>query len=278
MRSTARASRVDERLSAANTEAMITARRSLWFERLFHLYNRNLIARRFEGLRVAGMHNVRGAEADMPLMLYANHSSWWDGLVAFEIGVNCKFEQFVMMEERQLRRYPLFRLLGAFSVERERWREARGSIEYAAGLLRGDAGGSGKSIRALWIFPQGLMLPNDARPLDFYTGAAHIANRLERVALLPVAMRYEHLGDFRPEILVRIGAPACVEPKREVGTKRFTQSMEAALTETLDRVRADLLAEDLSEYEELVAPYRRSKHSDTASKFLKSQRKEKWSK
>lgn len=248
---------------------MITARRSRWFESLFRLYNRNLISRRFEGLRVAGMSYLRERQPGVPLMLYANHSSWWDGLVAFEIGVRCGLEQYVMMEERQLRRYPLFRRLGAFSIEREQGREALESIEYAASLLRGDAGAHRMTAPALWIFPQGQLHPNNARPLTFQTGAAHIIRRLEQVALLPIAMHYEHLGDFRPEILVRIGAPTYIEAAHETKTKELTRCMETELTRALDRVRADVVLNGLTEYEELVAPRRRAKHSSAAAMHLK---------
>ncbi len=235
---------------------MITARRSRWFEKLFRVYNRNLLARRFEGLRVAGMERLRERRRDAPLVLYANHSSWWDGLVAFEIGASCNLEQYVMMEERQLRAYPLFRRLGAFSVVREDARAAMRSVEYAAELLR-DEERKAREGGALWLFPQGATRPNDARPFKFYSGAARIALRLDAVMLLPVAMRYEHLDGFRPEIFARIGEPELVGVKRNA--KELTRMMEDKLTKTLDGVRADITGGNLADYVELVAPRRRAK-------------------
>jgi 1-acyl-sn-glycerol-3-phosphate acyltransferase len=230
---------------------MITARKSAWFERVFAVYNRNLLARRFEGLRVAGLRHLRERTRGVPLVLYANHSSWWDGLVAFEIGRACALDQYVMMEERQLARLRLFRRLGAFSVERERAREARRSVEYACELLRGTEG-------ALWLFPQGVTLANDVRPLKFYTGAAHIIRRAGGAYVAPVAMRYEFLEEFRPEAFARVGAPERVTVDESFDVKDLTRHLSDELTRTLDRLRADVLEAKFEEYEEIVAPRRRA--------------------
>ncbi|MBA3439191.1 MAG: 1-acyl-sn-glycerol-3-phosphate acyltransferase [Pyrinomonadaceae bacterium] len=229
---------------------MITARKSAWFERLFAVYNRNLIARRFEGLRVAGLEHLKARQRDCPLILYANHSSWWDGLMIFQVGLACSLEQYAMMEERQLRDYPLFRKLGAFSVVRERPREAVRSIEYAGELLR-------NTDRVLWIFPQGQTLPNDQRPFQFYTGAAHIIEQAGGAYVAPVALRYEFLDDFRPEALVRIDAPERITAAPKFNAKQLTNAFADRLTRTLDQVRCDVLAANFADYEEIVAPHRR---------------------
>jgi 1-acyl-sn-glycerol-3-phosphate acyltransferase len=231
---------------------MLVARKSLWFERVFAVYNRNLIARRFEGLRVAGLEYLRARETGVPLVLYANHSSWWDGLVAFQLGRTCGLEQYAMMEERQLREYPFHRKLGAFGVVRENARDGVRGIEYASQLLKGTS-------RALWIFPQGLTLPNDARPFVLYTGAARIIERVGLADAAPVAIRYEFLDDYRPEALARIGPPERLMADDDFNAKRVTEIFTERLTRTLDELRADVIAGDFTGYEETVAPRRRRK-------------------
>jgi len=226
---------------------MIPARKSAWFERVFAAYNRNLIARRFEGLRVAGLERLRERPRELPLVLYANHSSWWDGLIAFQIGRACRLDQYAMMEEKQLRAYPLFRRIGAFSVVRERARAAAQSVDYAAGLLRG-------TPRALWIFPQGETLPNDTRPLKFFGGVAHVIKRAGVADAAPVAMRYEFLDDFKPEAFARIGTVERFDAEDKFDIKRLTQKLAESLTATLNQARADVLRNSLEEYVEIVAP------------------------
>lgn len=231
---------------------MLPARKSEWFERVFGVYNRNLIARRFEGLRVARLEAVLERERDVPLVLYANHSSWWDGLVAFQLSRACGFEQYAMMEERQLREYPFHRRLGAFGVVRENARDGVRGIEYAGRLLKGTS-------RVLWIFPQGATLPNDARPLSLYTGAARIIERAGVADAAPVAMRYEFLDDYRPDALARIGTPARLTAGRDFNARRLTETFAASLTSTLDKLRDDIFNRDFAGYQEIVAPRRRRK-------------------
>lgn len=229
---------------------MIPARKSAWFERVFAAYNRNLLRRRFERLRVAGLQPISERPEGVPLILYANHSSWWDGLIAFELGRAAALDQYVLMEERQLASHPLFRRLGAFSVSRERPREAYRSIEYASRLLVDEAKrGRG---RALWIFPQGASLRNDVRPLKLYSGAARIIERVGDVHAVPVAVRYEFLDDFRPEAFVRFGAHQRFVAESSQHHRRTTERLAETLTRTLDQLRADVLEGRFGDYEELV--------------------------
>ncbi|HEX9930572.1 MAG TPA: lysophospholipid acyltransferase family protein, partial [Pyrinomonadaceae bacterium] len=178
---------------------MLKANKSRLFETLFAVYNRNLFRRRFAALRVQGIENLQNRKSDLPLILYANHSSWWDGLAAFEIGRAARLDHFLMMEEKQLKQLFLFRRLGAFSVVRENPRESLRSINYAVEILKE------KPNRSLWIFPQGEILPSDARPLHFYQGLARIIEITGECVAAPVAMRYEFLGEFKPVVFARIG-------------------------------------------------------------------------
>ncbi len=233
---------------------MITARKALWFERLFATYNRNLLARRFQGLRVRGLEHLKAqASSTSPLVLYANHASWWDGLVTFQAGHYAGLDQFFMMEEKQLREYPLFRRLGCFSVVRDDARLALRSIQYAADLLN-------DTNRALWIFPQGELAANDLRPLKLFSGAARIINRCGRdvVRAAPVAMRFEFLDDFRPEAFLKVGTPDIIEASKHSNAKQLTARFEHRLTAELDALRDDVKHRNFAGYDEIIAPQRRS--------------------
>src|SRR5262245_14366401 len=103
--------------------------------------------------------------ADGPLIVYLNHPAWWDGYMAFILSrevLHGRFRSYLMMEERELRRYRFFAWCGCFSVERENARSAVGSLLYISHIL------AQRRSRALWIFPQGEIAPNDRRPLAVY--------------------------------------------------------------------------------------------------------------
>lgn len=218
---------------------MLKANKSRWFEKIFAIYNRNLLKRRFHSFQVSGVDVLQEAK---PQIIYVNHSSWWDGLAAFEIFKLFDSDSFVMMEEKQLKNLPLFRLLGAFSVVRENPRQAVESINYAAELLLED------SRRTVWIFPQGEILPNDVRPLHFYRGLGRVVEKVGGCTVIPCAMRYEFLGDFKPEIFIKIGHPMHFSRSDNFKAKNSAAVFEDNLSATLDNLKRDIREKQTSSY------------------------------
>ena len=224
---------------------MLTAKKSAWFEKIFAIYCRHLFKRKFHAFRVSGFDIFGQIEKSLPLVIYCNHSSWWDGLVAFEISQSLKMDSFVMMEEKQLKNLPLFRKLGAFSVIRENPREAVKSINYAANLLKK------RQDRTLWIFPQGEILPNDTQPIKFFNGFSRIVEKTKNCNVAPMAIRYEFLGEFKPEIFVKFGK---IEPYKvdvDFNAKSLTGHCSNCLTETLGDLKTDINTNNVNNYERL---------------------------
>ncbi len=224
---------------------MLEARKSDWFEKVFAVYNSNLIKRRFNSLQVSGLDFLTARDKNFPLVIYANHSSWWDGLVAFQISREIKLDSFLMMEEKQLRKLQFFRKLGAFSVVREKPPEAVKSINYAADILQK------KLNRAVWIFPQGEILPNDIRPLCFYNGLTKIIEKVGICYAVPVAMRFEFSGEFKPEIFVKIGEPEIFNEDGNFISKKMTAIFEEKLSETLNALRTQILTKKIEDYQKI---------------------------
>ncbi len=226
-------------------ENMLEANKSAWFENIFAVYNRNLIKRRFHSLQVSGLDFLQCKNANIPLIIYANHSSWWDGLVAFEISRKAELDSFIMMEEKQLQNLFLFRKLGAFSVVRENPREAVKSIKYAAKLLE-------NPHRTLWVFPQGEILPNDLRPLSFYNGLSKIIEKSGKVFAVPLAIRYEFSGEFKPQIFVKISSSELIKADENFDSKKLTESNSNRLTNLLDELKTDVINKNFNEYEQII--------------------------
>jgi hypothetical protein len=93
--------------------------------------------------------------------------------------------------------------------------------------------------------------------LTLYTGAARIIERMGVADTAPVALRYEFQDDFRPEAFVRLGRFERITVDENFDAKHLTHRFTEALTGTLDRLRADVLTNNLEEYCEIVAVRRR---------------------
>jgi 1-acyl-sn-glycerol-3-phosphate acyltransferase len=198
------------------------------------------LRRSFNAIRVRGAETMEGLDRSLPIIIYGNHSSWWDGFVEYYISYGLYgLDQYLMMEEKQMSRYRFFRWLGAFSVNRDSAREAAVSLRYAISLF--DRPG-----RILCIFPQGVMRPNDSRPLAFSPGLGRIAAGLGKAQLVPMALRYEFLREQRPDILVRLGPVRVAE--NVVDHRALTRECEETLTGFLDQLRDEVAREDLAPY------------------------------
>jgi 1-acyl-sn-glycerol-3-phosphate acyltransferase len=186
---------------------------------------------------------------DLPVILFGNHSAWWDGHLPLAANEErWHRDGYVMVEDTQLARYGFFRYAGAFSVNRHDGRSAMQSVAYAVDKL------TEAPNRMLLIFPQGEILANDVRPLKFFPGIGHIVKKAAQagpVALLPFALRYEFIGEQKPDAFISVGAPViAIAP---VDAKVITAQMEAALTHELDCLREDITAYRFGSFETLVA-------------------------
>jgi chlorobactene lauroyltransferase len=181
-----------------------------------------------------------------PVILFANHSAWWDAHMVMVFNEQVWHRDgYVMVEDVQLSRYQFFRYMGAFSVSRTNPRTAVASIKYAADLLRISPN------CVLLIFPQGEILANDLRPLRFFRGVGNIARESAPCLAYPLALRYEFIGEQKPEAFISVGAPLQIEAASTT-TKDLTNEMTNRLAIELDLLHADIVARDFSRFTPLV--------------------------
>ncbi len=196
------------------------------------------------------MRTERSVEQQaLPMIICANHSTWWDGYVAALIQHQLRLDGYLMMEEAQLRRYFFFAWLGCFSVNRQNARSAIQSLQYAARLLKERPG------RMVWIFPQGEIAPNDRRPLVFFSGVAHLARMVRSALIYPAAIRIEYRAEQRPDLFISLGEPWRVSEEdlqAPAFVKECTQRLEASVTAELEQLHDDVTAANFDDFTRIM--------------------------
>lgn len=185
--------------------------------------------------------------ADGPLIVYLNHTSWWDAYMLFLIYyrlLSRDFQNFILMEEKQLRPYRFFSWCGAFSIDRKRPGETERSVAYISQKLRQ------RRSRILWMFPQGNIVPNDLRPLVIYPGIARIIQQVDQATLWPIGLRYEFRGVQAPEAFISAGPYHAVNGAGNEQT--LVEEITQRLTTTLDHLRDDVMHDRLDGYQTLI--------------------------
>jgi 1-acyl-sn-glycerol-3-phosphate acyltransferase len=178
---------------------MLKARRQLSFVLFARVLIWLALRRRFQGIYLIGVENLKELGREQSLVACANHTNWWDGFVAGLLTAQRLRKRFyVVQEERHLRRYRFFRFAGAFGVDLDAPEKVVATVRHAQALLK-------QPGTVVWIFPQGrLMAPDE--PIRVRRGATFIAT-LAGVAILPCALRYEFRDQENPYVFIAFGQP-----------------------------------------------------------------------
>lgn len=227
----------------------IQANRNPWLVRIFYYYVLAFLKKQFYAVRVKNRQSFLFRDPNQPTLCLSNHCNWWDGMVDFILTSRLAEEEkfYVMIEE--LHRFSFLSRLGGFSVEKDSALSALRSLEYACQLLQKDPD------NLLWIYPQGTVIPQDRRPLQFAGGVGYLMKKLPEINIVPVAQYYTFVKEDRPEILINVGAP--IQPNRiDPAIRRNRQALtgffESQVTELLEEIRADVTQGELEGYMTLV--------------------------
>ena len=206
---------------------------SMPFLRFFRRIVRGYFRRHFHAVRIASPERFNNVEG--PLIVYANHSSWWDPMVCILLAGDLMpgRSHFAPMDAAALEKYGLLKLLGIFPVE---MKTPRGAVQF---LRTGEA--ILKSDGVLWVTPQGRFADARERPIEFKAGMAALAERtasaLGSCTLLPLAIEYPFWDERLPETLLYFAGPLHVlaGESSELIQLRAISALEDALAENKRR-------------------------------------------
>ena len=148
---------------------------------------------------VSGLPSV--VPPHLPLLLAANHTSWWDGFLLRSVQRRLRpgASLFTVMLESELRLRPFFRLMGVVGIDPDSAASIRRLLRFVRSRRQED------SDFVFSFFPQGRIQPSSARPLEFRPGIGAIVRALAPVAILPVGIHFEMLAHPSPTAFMRCG-------------------------------------------------------------------------
>ena len=179
--------------------------------------------------------------------MFTNHPSWWDPALFILLSIRHFPGRpgFGPEDEESLARYGLFRRFGVFGIAKSGADGARRFLRTSRAVLGGPGGPGGRPM--LWVTAEGSFTDPRIRPVRLRPGIAHLASAIPGAMLLPLAIEYVFWNESRPEALMRFGVPldadASLRPAEWIGR------LEAALTDTMDRLAADAQQRDPSRFE-----------------------------
>jgi 1-acyl-sn-glycerol-3-phosphate acyltransferase len=167
---------------------------------------------------------------DVPLLLAANHVSWWDPFSLREVqrALRPGAPFFTVMLEAELARRPFFRRMGVVGLDPASPASLRACIRQLRRLLDAHPDGS------VCFFPQGRIWPSFKRPLGFRPGIGLLARELAPLVILPIGLHVEPLSATRPIVFASAAEPLRVDDRLD------PVDIEGAVERELDAIQTFL--------------------------------------
>jgi 1-acyl-sn-glycerol-3-phosphate acyltransferase len=204
----------------------------LWyFRRIANGYFR----RHFRAVRVSHAERFRSLQQG-PLIVYGNHSSWWDPMVSVLLAERLMpaRQHYAPMDAEALERYGILKHIGIFGVDMHSIRGAARFLRTGLDLLA--AGG------VLWVTPQGRFVDVRERPLVFKPGLASLASKVPGgCTVLPLAIEYTFWDERLPETLLHFGEPIFVDGTIDANVE---ERLEAGMLEAMETLKQKAMTRD----------------------------------
>lgn len=230
--------------TAGGLVPQVSARLVYWF----HWYLLRFFPKHFHAFAVSNTQQLQAIPADVPLIVYVNHASWWDPLVALMMARQYfpKRKLFAPIDAAALKKYPFMGRLGFFAVEQDSLHGAGQFLKTARTILN-------EPNSSIWLTPEGQFADVRQRDLSLQPGLAHLATKLPRGVLLPMAFEYPFWEEKLPEVLVRVGEPLDITQHAGVGKEQWQAILEAGLRDAQDKLEIDSIGRHSEAFEILLA-------------------------
>lgn len=218
------ASQITPTSLVARTQPAANPRPSKRLLRLFGAYAEGYLRRHFHTVRLL-QNGLPNECENLPLVIYLNHSSWWDPLVCLLLARRFFPERmnYAPIDAKALARYRFLSRLGFIGIEGGTRAGATHFLARADTIVA-------SSENVLWITPQGKFVDAHARPVRFRSGLSHLAKRAARVAFLPLALEFSFWEERLPEVLLNFGPPLIFGANNHLRIAETTRLFESAMT------------------------------------------------
>ncbi|MEM9367426.1 MAG: lysophospholipid acyltransferase family protein [Planctomycetota bacterium] len=230
---------------------------SKWFQNGFHRFLEPYLRRHFHAMAVhrdthldqqlPAIPSVDLSDAGLPVLVYCNHPSWWDPLLAHLLNrlVFAPRQFYAPIDAEALEKYPVFERLGFFGVQMK-------SNAGAAAFLKTTSTIFQRDHAALWLTPEGRFC--DARDHDaaLMPGLAHLCHRLTRGLVVPIAIEYVFWEERLPECLIRFGECVSIEDHSDWGKSHWSDTLSERLRSSQNALAALAIARQAEPFDNLL--------------------------
>ncbi len=169
----------------------------------FHSFLRPYLRRHFHciGLDRDGF-DPRQLSSDSPVIVYANHPSWWDPLIAHFLNLQLFSPRqfYAPIDAVALKQYGVFEKLGFYGIDLTSTSGAAAFLKTSTAIVTAPA-------TALWVTPEGRFCDVRDQSAVLMPGLAHLCAKLGSARVIPMSLEYAFWDERLPICAVRFGQP-----------------------------------------------------------------------
>ena len=199
-----------------------------WFQNGFHRFLRPFLKRHFHAVAVDRQSREEiGSDANEPLIIYGNHPSWWDPLIAHFLNRSLfPDRQFhAPIDADALEQYSALGKLGFYGVRMDTTSGATAFLKQTTAILDG-----GRTT--VWMTPEGRFADARDHEAELMPGLAHICSKMHHGAVLPLALEYVFWDERLPVCLAKFGTPIRIAAFPERSKAEWREMLSVDLRRT----------------------------------------------
>ena len=238
---------------------------SPWLQKGFHLFLEKYLAKQFDAVAVE-TSSLSNAEIitnqndspaatssrvvqhhPLPFIVYANHPSWWDPMIAHYLNRQLfpEHQFYAPMDAEALERYQILKRLGFYGVQ-------MGRPEGVKKYLRASSAITQSGAHAIWITPEGKFTDVRDSSAGWMPGLAHLCQRLGHGYVMPVALEYVFWNEPRPVCLASIGPPQSIDSLTTLTKEECSNTLQSCLRSTQTRLKTLVIQRDPNPFTILI--------------------------
>jgi 1-acyl-sn-glycerol-3-phosphate acyltransferase len=219
-----------------------------WFQSGFHAFLRPFLKRHFHVIAIDRQSRCVSLEPSEPLIVYANHASWWDPLIAHFLNRTLFPERqfYAPIDDDALQQYRVFAKLGFYGVKMDSARGAAAFLKQSKEILQSDQG------TAIWLTPEGGFRDVRDHSADLKPGLAHICTRLQTGCVIPLALEYVFWEERLPVCLAKMGTPLSCTDHIDISKAEWNELLTSRLRETQKSLAELAIARSSDPFDNLI--------------------------
>ncbi len=226
-----------------------------WFQNGFHRFLDSYLKRHFHAIAVeregeSVWAEIRAEMADdgsVPVIVYCNHPSWWDPMIAHFINRRLMSPRqfYAPIDAAALEKYKVLAKLGFFGVDLSSSRGAAEFLRTTATLLQ-------RPATALWLTPEGRFADVRDHDAELMPGLAHLCSKLDRGFVVPLALEYVFWDERLPNCFLRFGDVVSLAEHRALSKSQWTDGLNARLRTNQAKLASLAVARAAEPFENLL--------------------------